>query len=251
MEQDSRKEGRVSQDQHHQEAAPRRQAALPDEDIVSRILAGDGSLFELIMRRYNQRLFRIVRALLGNDDEAEEVVQQAYVNAYTHLRQFAGQASFATWLTRIAVHEAYASARRRKRTASFPRAVDAGDADLEGEDTMPSRTPDPERQAAAAEVRRLLEAAIDSLRPTYRSVFVLREVEGLSTQETAEVLGLTEEAVKVRFHRGKALLRKELLDRAGLAASTAFPFLGSRCDRMVRTVFARLGLPGPTGGEAV
>lgn len=240
----------MSQDLHNKEEAAGGQSAMPDEDIVRRILAGDGSLFELIMRRYNQRLFRVVRALLGNDDEAEEVVQQAYVNAYTHLRQFAGQASFATWLTRIAVHEAYASARRRKRTDSFPRAVGAGDADLEGGDTMPSRTPDPERQAAAAEVRRLLEAAIDSLRPTYRSVFVLREVEGLSTHETAEILGLTEEAVKVRFHRGKALLRKDLLDRAGLAASTAFPFLGSRCDRMVQAVFARLGLPGPSGGGA-
>ena len=223
------------------------QRALSDEEIVARILAGDGSLFELILRRYNQRLYRIVRALLGNDHEAEEVVQQAYVNAYTHLRQFAGQASFATWLTRIAVHEAYASARRRKRTTGFPRAVDAGDAGLEGEDMTPSRTPDPERESAAAEVRRFLEEAIDSLQPTYRSVFVLREVEGLSTLETAEALGISEEAVKVRLHRGKALLRKELFDRAGLVASTAFPFLGARCDRMVRSVLARIGLDRPSG----
>ena len=225
----------------------RGQQALTDEEIVGRILAGDGSLFELVMRRYNQRLFRIVRALLGNDAESEEVVQQAYVNAYTHLDQFAGQASFATWLTRIAVHEAYASARRRKRTSGYPRAAEAADRDLDEGDTMPSSTPDPERQAAAAEVRHLLEAAIDSLRPTYRSVFVLREVEGLSTLETAETLGISEEAVKVRVHRSKALLRKELFDRAGLVASTAYPFLGARCDRLVRAVFARLSLPGSPG----
>ena len=228
-----------------EKAAERGLQTLPDVEIVTRILAGDGRLFELIMRRYNQRLFRIVRALLGNDAEAEEVVQQAYVNAYTHLNQFAGQASFATWLTRIAVHESYASARRRKRTLGFPRVVEAGDTILDEGDTMPSSTPDPERQAATAEVRQLLEAAIDALRPTYRSVFVLREVEGLSTQETAETLGISEENVKIRFHRSKALLRKELFDRAGLAASTAFPFLGARCDRMVRAVFARLGLSGP------
>jgi RNA polymerase sigma-70 factor (ECF subfamily) len=228
-----------------EKATRRGQQALKDEEIVGRILAGDGSLFELIMRRYNQRLFRIVRALLGDDAATEEVVQQAYVNAYTHLDQFAGQASFATWLTRIAIHEAYASARRRKRTAEFPRAVETADRDLYEGDTMPSSTPDPERQAATAEVRHLLEAAIDSLRPAYRSVFVLREVEGLSTLETAATLGISEEAVKVRFHRSKALLRKELFDRAGLVAATAFPFLGARCDRMVRAVFARLGLPGP------
>jgi RNA polymerase sigma-70 factor, ECF subfamily len=237
-------EGRV-EDLNVDKATGSGRKALADEEIVRRILAGDGSLFELIMRRYNQRLFRIVRALLGNDAEAEEVVQQAYVNAYTHLDQFAGQASFATWLTRIAVHEAYANTRRRKRTTAFPRPVESGQAGLDEGDTMPSSTPDPEHQAATAEVRRLLETAIDSLRPTYRSVFVLREVEGLSTQETAESLGISEEAVKVRFHRSKALLRKELFDRAGLVAPNAFPFLGARCDRMVRAVLARLGLPEP------
>ncbi len=220
-------------------------ASLPDEQVVLRVLAGDGALFELIMRRYNQRLFRVVRSILGDDAEAEEVVQQAYVNAYAHLGQFAGEAKFATWLTRIAVHEAWARSRRRRRQSGFERADSDGEAAAEDGDAMISPAPDPERQAAISETRRLVEQSVDALRPAYRAVFVLREVEGLSTSETAECLGITPEAVKVRLHRSKAFLREDLYRRAGLEASNAFPFLGARCDRMVRAVLERLGLCEP------
>ena len=219
-----------------------------DEEIVRRVLAGEGALFELIMRRYNQRLYRVARSVLGDDAEAEEVVQQAYVNAYVHLGQFGGQAKFATWLTKIALYEAYARARRRTRHTSLespdPRRCLNGENGEIGE-TMMSTSPDPERTAAAAEMRVLLEKIIDALRPSYRAVFMLREVEGLDTAETAACLGISAEAVKVRLHRSKAMLRKELDARDGLVASSAFPFLGARCDRMVRQVFARLNLPMP------
>jgi RNA polymerase sigma-70 factor, ECF subfamily len=211
---------------------------MDDEEIVRRVLAGEGALFERIMRRYNQRLFRVVRSILGNDTEAEEVVQQAYVNAYLHLGQFKGEARFSTWLTRIAVHEASASSRRLRRFTGI------GNAE-EGERPMMSTDPDPERLAASAEMSRLLERLIDALPPANRTVFVMREVEGLSTSETAECLGITPDAVKVRLHRGKAALRKEILGQAGQAATAAFPFLGARCDRMIEAVFARLDLPLP------
>src|SRR6188474_1890057 len=154
---------------------------LSDEEIVSRILEGDSALFEVLMRRHNQRVFRAARAILRDEREAEDVMQEAYVNAYTHLAQFDGRAQFATWLTRIAVHEALARARRRGRYDSLE--------DPHVETFMPIQSgPDPERQAFAREVGALLESAIDRLGDGYREVFMLRQVEGLSTSETAQVL---------------------------------------------------------------
>lgn len=213
---------------------------LPDEEVVRRVRAGETALFEILMRRYNPRLFRAARAILRDEAEAEDVMQQAYVNAYLHLDQFAERASFGTWLTRIAVHEALARLRRRARGRET--VAMSEDPDREAS-TLRSKAPDPEQAAVAGELRRLLESAIDALPTRYRAVFVLREVEGLSTSETAESLGIREETAKTRLHRARLMLREQLYHRAGLVAADAFPFHLSRCDRVVAGVFARLALP--------
>jgi RNA polymerase sigma-70 factor (ECF subfamily) len=160
------------------------------------------------------------------------------VEAYAHLGQFAGRASFSTWLTKIAVYEALSRARRqaRRRTAPLPE-TDEGTMS-----TLRSSRPDPEQQAAQQEARALLESGIQALPASYRCVLVLRDVEGMSTAETAECLDLSEEVVKTRLHRARALLRDELFDRAGVTAPAAFSFHLSRCDRVVDGVFALLGI---------
>ncbi|HEY1808354.1 MAG TPA: RNA polymerase sigma factor [Acidobacteriaceae bacterium] len=210
--------------------------AWSDERVVEQVLAGETALYEILMRRYNQRLYRVVRAILREDDETEDVMQDAYVRAFQHLDQFAGRAAFSTWLTRIAVHEALARLRRRNRFAS----LEAEDG--EGESAMmPATTlPDPEQSRLHGEVSGLLEETILALPPMYRTVVVLRDVEELSTAETAEALEISEENVKVRLHRGRALARKALLSRVGSSTRAAFPFMGNRCDRVVAAVFVRL-----------
>lgn len=210
--------------------------AWSDERVVEQVLAGETALYEILMRRYNQRPYRVVRAILREDDETEDVMQDAYVRAYQHLDQFAGRAAFATWLTRIAVHEALARLRRRNRYTSL--GVDNG----EGESAMmPATTlPDPEQNRLQREVSGLLEEAILSLPAMYRTVLVLRDVEELSTAETAAALEISEENVKVRLHRGHALARKALMSRVSASTRAAFPFMGERCDRVVAVVFVRL-----------
>ena len=218
----------------------------PDEELVERVLRGEAAVFEVLMRRHNPRLYRVARAIVKDEAEAEDVMQQAYVNAYAHLSQFAGRARFSTWLTRIAVYEALARARRRRQ---FDPIDEAAGAD-EGKMTrLVAHQPDPEQQALCGELRVLLESAIDALPEVHRSAFVLRDVEGLSTAETAECLGINEETVKTRLHRARGRLRETLYRSAGLARAHVFPFHDRRCDRVVDAVFARLGLgPLPQGG---
>lgn len=213
-------------------------ATLSDEEIAARVRDGETALFELLMRRYNQRLYRVARAIVRNDAEAEDVTQQAYVNAYVNLAQFEGRAKFATWLTRIAVHEALGRVRRqtRARIAYSP----MEDPMEDPVDTVESRELDPERLAFSSELRTVLESAIDALPDGHRTVFMMREVEGLSTAETADCLELSEEAVKTRLHRARAMLREAVMNSAGLAAPAAFAFHLSRCDRIVAAVFARI-----------
>ncbi|MGB6392809.1 MAG: RNA polymerase sigma factor [Candidatus Acidiferrales bacterium] len=215
-----------------------------DEEIVERVKAGDTALYEIIMRRYNQRLYRVARAILHDDAAAEDVMQDAYVRAYQHLHQFAARAPFSAWLTRIAVHEALARLRLRDRTQQF----DSADSDGEISMNMVETSLDPEQSASTAELGDLLEAALLGLPLQYRAVLILRDVEEMSTIETAAALDLTEENVKVRLHRGRAMLRSWLFDRVGANAKNAFPFMGARCDRVVHAVFARLAspLPGPS-----
>jgi RNA polymerase sigma-70 factor, ECF subfamily len=200
-----------------------------DEEVVKRVLGGETALYEILMRRYNQRLYRVARSILRNDAEAEDVMQDAYVRAYQHLNQFAGEAKFSTWLTKIAVYEALARSRRAARYS-----------DGEVMAKITADTPDPERQAYDREVRTVLEGAIDALPEPYRLVFVLRSVEGLSVAETAGCLEIGVEAVKTRLHRARSLLRKDLEQRAGLVTAQAFPFHLSRCDRVVAGVFRKI-----------
>jgi len=206
---------------------------LTDEQVVERVLAGDTSLFEVIMRRYNQRLYRAARAITRSDSEAEDVLQDTYVRAFQHLRQYRGESAFGAWLTRIAVNEAIARLRASKKFEPFE--------DAEGEVVhMSSQDRNPEQSAADSETRALLEQAVERLPDNYRVVYMLREVEELSTAETAEVLEASEENVKVRLHRARALLRKQLYATVGKNAREAFTFQAMRCDRVVRNVFARL-----------
>jgi RNA polymerase sigma-70 factor, ECF subfamily len=213
------------------------QEPLSDEEVVTRVLAGETAMFEIVMRRHNQRLYRVARAILRNDGEAEDVMQDAYVRAYEHLSQFAGRAKFSTWLTRIAVHEALA------RQHSGNRYQELGSmSEREGDpmDRFASSAPDPEQQAANSEIRSLLEEAVEKLPDAYRTIFVLRDVEDMSTTDAAEVLEITEDNVKVRLHRARALLRKSLYTRAGMERKEAFNFHAVRCDRVVKNVFERI-----------
>jgi len=211
-----------------------------DEDVVQRVLAGESALYEVLMRRYNRRLYRVARSILRNDVDAEDAMQEAYVRAYQHLNQFAGEARFSTWLTKIAVYEALGRLRRQGRTENLDSVLDS---DRHVMARMTSDTRDPERQAYDHELRAVLEGAIDSPPEIYRMVFVLRSVEGMSVAETAGCLDIGAEAVKTRLHRARSLLRKDLQERAGLVTAETFPFHLSRCDRVVEAVFRRIA-PG-------
>ena len=214
-------------------AAPSAPPERTDEDVVLQVLDGDTAMFEVLMRRHNARIYRAARAITRDDREAEDVMQQAYVNAYSNLRQFQGRAHFATWLTRIAVNEALARVRRRGRYETL-------DDESPVESIPVSASPDPERQAFATELRDLLESAIDELTDGAREVFMLREVEGLSTAETAASLDVSEDVVRTRLSRARAALRSVLLARAGASAADAFRFYRPRCDRVVSAVLARI-----------
>jgi RNA polymerase sigma-70 factor (ECF subfamily) len=218
-------------------ALERTHSELSDEQVVERVLAGGTACFEILMRRYNQRLYRVALAITRNEGEAEDIMQESYVRAYLHLGQFAGRAKFSTWLTRIAVHEALARRHRQNRFQELE-PVSEGDAMTE----LPASAPSPEQQASSAEAAGLLEQAIGSLPALYRTVFVLRDVEELSTFETAEALELSQENVKTRLHRARALLRRELYARLGATSTSAFQFHATRCDRVVRNVFERISL---------
>ncbi|MBV9086032.1 MAG: RNA polymerase sigma factor [Acidobacteriaceae bacterium] len=211
---------------------------LSDEQVVERVLAGDTALFEIIMRRYNQRLYRVALAITRNDGEAEDIMQETYVRAYQHLRQFAGRAAFSTWLTRIAVHESIA--RRDHRLRFLEQGDSASNSEGDLMDHIPSEHPSPEERASSAEAARLLEQSVQSLPEIYRTIFVMRGLEEMSTAETAELLELSEENVKTRLHRARAMLRRNLYERAGATSTAAFQFHATRCNRVVKAVFERI-----------
>lgn len=211
------------------------EAFPPDEEIVARVLAGEVALYEVLMRRHNTRLYRAVRGVLRDEGEIEDVMQQAYLRAYAALGEYQGRSAFSTWLTRIALNEALGRLRGRRRTEP----LELGAA-LEG---AMEQDPTPEDRAASRQALALLERAIDRLAPIHRSVILLREVEGLSTEETAGALGVTAAVVKVRLHRARTALREELTAALGRCAADAFPFAAPRCDRVVRAVLGRI-LPG-------
>jgi RNA polymerase sigma-70 factor, ECF subfamily len=229
--------------------------APPDAELVARARRGDGLAFELIMRRHNRRLFRLARSLLLDDAEAEDVLQEAYLRAYTRLGELVDRQALAAWLARITVNEALGRRRARARVVSLEdfRAARAGtddayDMDL---DRGPAcDRPGPERLAASSELRRLLEAAVDALPEEFRTVFVLREVEGLSTAETAACLAIRPETVKTRLYRARCQLQDVLGARLLAASPSLFDFQGERCDRVVAGVLARLDRPATAAARA-
>jgi len=204
-----------------------------DEEILERVATGDVAAFELVMRRYNRRLFRAVRAILKDDAEVEDVIQEAYVSAYAHLADFSGRARFSTWLTRIAVHEAFGRLRKRRRSESWD--VNNGE-----EEQIMTLTPSPEKHASDGELRKLLEQVVETLPETFRTVFVLRAVEQLSVAETSEVLGIPEDTVKTRLHRARGLLQSRLQERVGDRVPELYDFQGAQCDAIVDRVLRRL-----------
>lgn len=209
------------------------QSELEDEAVLDRVRHGETELFEVVMRRYNRRVYRVVRAIVRDDDEASDVTQEAHVNAFMHLRDFSGRARFSTWLTRIAVHEALARVRRRSRLESLD--------DTDSEDVlMTSSSPGPEDRASNGELRVLLERAVDSLPEVFRTTFVLRSIENLSVAETAEILGVPEDTVKTRHYRARERLQTWLSHRVGGALPVLFDFDGERCDRVVSNVLSRV-----------
>lgn len=200
---------------------------LTDRQLVRRVLAGEAALFEILVHRHSQRLYRAARAILRSDYEASDVVQETYLRAYRKLDQFSGKAKFSTWLTRIAIYEALARKRKGGTHDRDPRSTSVAIA------AWNQRSPDdPERLALVGEVRTILEAAIDSLPDMYRTVFVLRGVEEMSTADTADCLNLSEDVVKTRLRRARASLRKKLDSSVGPMRREAFRFAGERCRRM-------------------
>jgi RNA polymerase sigma-70 factor (ECF subfamily) len=210
-------------------------ATLSDEEVVARVLAGDTSMFEILMRRYNQRLFRVARGILADDAEAEDVMQEAYVRAFRELAGFRGEARFSTWLTRIACHEALARARKRRRLVPLAPMTGGGEPP-----DPPSEASGPERQMENRELHAVLREAVELLPDPLRAVFCLREIEGLSTEQTADALDLSVENVRVRLHRAKRGLRQTLDERIGREVRRLYLFDGARCDRVVEKVFTRL-----------
>jgi RNA polymerase sigma-70 factor, ECF subfamily len=217
---------------------------LNDEALVDRARNRDGAAVRLIMQRHNRRLFRAARSILHDDAEAEDVVQEAYFRAFTHLAGFRGEAQLSTWLTRIAVNEALGRLRRRRLTVGL-KDIDAINDQGEARVIyLPSarQDGDPEAAAARAEVRRMLERAVDELPASFRTVFVLRDIEEMSIEETAAHLGLRPETVKTRLHRARRLLRQSLDRTLSSAVSDVFPCAGARCTRITEAVLERLGL---------
>jgi RNA polymerase sigma-70 factor, ECF subfamily len=223
--------------------------ALGDAELVQVARERDSGAFRVIMRRHNRRLYRVARAVTRDDSEAEDVVQEAYFHAFANLGNFRGDSSLATWLTRIALNEALGRLRRQRPT------VELSTLDAESQDEthvipfpLMAANCDPERAVAQREIRRLMERAIDDLPEIFRIVFVMREIEDLSVEETADFLNLPQATVKTRLHRARRLLRQALDEQLAPALTDAFPFDGMRCARMADRVLERLGLSSPSTG---
>jgi RNA polymerase sigma-70 factor (ECF subfamily) len=222
-----------SQEREAAALRPDAQEALSDDAVIARVLCGETPLFELLMRRHNRRLFRAARAVVRSDDEAQDVMQEAYLQAFANLHQFAGRAKFSTWLTRIAVHEALARVRRRRPQLDHD------------EEDVSSPMPTPEDAVGLFELGRVLEPMVDALPEAFRTVFVLRAVEALSVGETAECLGIPEETVRTRFFRARRLLQAALEAQLHTAGGNIYEFHLRRCDRVVQAVLARIAAERP------
>ena len=210
-----------------------------DTELIARAASGDARAFEALMRRYNRMLFRTARAILRDDAEAEDALQEAYLQAYGSLASFRAEAKLSTWLARIVANEALMRLRKQTRRAEIVPMQSADAPEVEQVmDTDMDNAPD--TRAARGEIRRLLEAQIDALPETYRTVFMLRAVEELSAEETAAVLEIPAATVRTRLFRARSLLREALAQKIDVACEDAFSFAGERCDRVVASVLARL-----------
>lgn len=220
-------------------------ARASDPELAALVAAGDGRAFELLMRRYNQALYRTARSIVRDEAEAEDVVQEAWLLAYRNAAGFRGEASLATWLTRIVVNEAGARLRTARRRARIVELVPGLAGTADGAEAQGAEAPEPPVSAALrGEARRLIEAHIDALPDRLRTVFVLRAVEDLSVGETAAALGMPEATVRSHYFRARGLLRAALERDFDDALASAFRFAGARCDRIVAGVLARLKAPG-------
>jgi RNA polymerase sigma-70 factor, ECF subfamily len=217
---------------------------IADKDLVAEMERGARDAFGLVIQRNNQRLYRVARGILGDDSEAEDVVQEAYVKAFSSLKGFRGQSSLSTWLTRIAINEALDRRRRRFPAASLDNLAETPSPLGASVITLhPSLAgSDPEKDAARAEIRRLVEQAVDRLPEAFRAVFVMRDIEEMSIDETAGLLGIPTATVKTRLHRARKLIRAELEDSLASALAGSFPFAGARCAQVTSAVLARLGI---------
>ncbi|TFZ07604.1 RNA polymerase sigma factor [Ramlibacter humi] len=218
-------------------------AAGGDEAIAAGVRAGDAAAFERLMRQYNRRLFRTARALLRDDAEAEDTLQEAYLHAFRAMHSFRGEASLATWLTRIVVNEAMSRLRRQARRhnivpihAGATLHGDEGEPDAMNEEPGGNSADAPDEALGRAELRTLLERKIDGLPQDFRAVFVLRAVEELNIEETAQCLGIPQATVRTRYFRARGLLREAMAQELDFAERDAFRFDGARCDRIVATV---------------
>jgi RNA polymerase sigma-70 factor, ECF subfamily len=215
-------------------------ATLDDAELVRRALAREAEAFGAIMQRHNQRLYRIARGVLRNSTEAEDAVQEAYVAAFSHLASYRGESPLGAWLSRIVMNEALGRLRRKPSAADFAPL----EAVLEAEIIQfPSSAAndDPERTMAQRQILQLVENATDALPETYRVVFITRVIEGMSVEETADLLRIKPETVKTRLHRARQLLRDQLDKQIGPVLMDAFPFAGRRCERLTSGVLKRLG----------
>lgn len=221
-----------------QPIAPSKDAS--DAELVQRVAQGEPAAFETLMRRYNRTLFRTARAILRDDAEAEDALQEAYLQAYRAMAGFRGEAKLSTWLARIVANEALMRVRKRTRRAAIvPLKPGTTESDIEQvADTNMNETP--EISAQRIEMRRLLEAQIDSLPDDFRAVFVLRAVDEMSVEDTAEALGIPPATVRTRLFRARSLLREGLASKIDLACEEAFSFAGERCDRIVANVMERI-----------
>ena len=215
---------------------------LSDANLAARIVGGDEAAFTLLMRRYNQTLYRTARSILKDDAEAEDAVQEAYLLAYKAMPGFRGDAKLSTWLVKIVVNESIARMRKRARRAEVIHLDGQTHEDIQAAEGYMNEatTEEPERAALQAEARRLLEARIDKLPDAFRTVFVLRALEEMTVEEAAASLGINEATVRSRFFRARALLREGLAREIDFALDRAFSFAGDRCDRIVAGVIAKL-----------
>ncbi len=221
--------------------------ARSDLDLVAAVLSGDASAFESIMRRHNRLMFRTARGIVNDDNDAQDVVQEAYLRAFAAMRSYRGEAALSTWLARIAINEALSLQRKKGRLAPHESQVPSDTQHLAEEATMAelsSDTPSPENQAAQAQLRVLLQRAIDQLPPLYRSVFMLRAVQEMSVEETASALQVSPDVVKTRYLRARSMLRNQLHADVGPEATQLYAFSGERCDAVVASVLAELHARG-------